>query len=58
LSRAHAAMPHITRLVFMKCSDLKPERLQEAVDNRLSPFIEVLSLSLGLAPVCCMFVTS
>jgi hypothetical protein len=26
---AHQAMPHITRLVFMKCGDLKPECLQE-----------------------------
>jgi hypothetical protein len=34
-------MPHLTRLVFMKCADLKPERLQEVVDNRLSSFIEV-----------------
>lgn len=29
LDLAHQAMPHITRLVFMKCGDLKPECLQE-----------------------------
>lgn len=29
LDLAHQAMPHITRLMFVKCGDLTPERLQE-----------------------------
>ena len=42
LARAHSCMPHITRLMFVKCRDLKPERLREVVDSKLSPYIELV----------------
>ena len=42
LASAHAAMPHITRLVFVQCRDFKPQLLQQVVDSRLSPCIELV----------------
>jgi hypothetical protein len=42
LLKAAAAMPHLSRLEFRNCKDLKPARLQEVVDARVCAVVDVI----------------